>query len=324
MNIPIVSFITFFPLAGAIILIFINKEKRSLLLSFSFIIALITFAASLLLYFNFNSQTPDPQFVEKANWIGYGINYHVGIDGISLFLVLLTTFLMPIAILSSWTYIQKRVKEYLIFMLLLETGIIGVFVALNLFLFYVFWEAMLIPMYFLIGTWGGPRRIYATLKFVLFTMLGSLMMLVAIFFLYTTYFKATGVYSFNIFDYYKLILNPSVQIWLFLGFALAFAIKVPMFPFHTWLPDAHVEAPTAGSVILAAVLLKMGAYGFLRFAFPLFPDALERFLPLLVYSSCDRDYLRRVDGAYPEGCQISGCLLQCQPHGTDHAGDIRP
>jgi len=282
MNYPIISLITFLPLAGAIILIFINKEKRSFLLSFSFVITLITFIISLLLYFNFNSQTPDPQFVEKANWIGYGINYHVGIDGISLFLVLLTTLLMPIAILSSWTYIQKRVKEYLIFMLLLETGIIGVFVSLNLFLFYVFWEAMLIPMYFLIGAWGGPRRIYATLKFVLFTMLGSLLMLVAIFVLYTTYFKATGVYSFNLFDYHKLILNPSAQIWLFLAFALAFAIKVPMFPFHTWLPDAHVEAPTAGSVILAAVLLKMGAYGFLRFAFPLFPDALERFLPLLI------------------------------------------
>ena len=282
MNLPIISIITFLPLAGSIILIFINKEKRSLLFNFSLVIALITFIVSLLLYFNFNSQTPDPQFVEKADWIGYGINYHVGIDGISLFLVLLTTLLMPIAILSSWTYIQKRVKEYLIFMLLLETGIIGVFVSLNLFLFYVFWEAMLIPMYFLIGAWGGPRRIYATLKFVLFTMLGSLLMLVAIFVLYTTYFKATGVYSFNLFDYYKLILNPSVQIWLFLAFALAFAIKVPMFPFHTWLPDAHVEAPTAGSVILAAVLLKMGAYGFLRFAFPLFPDALEKFLPLLL------------------------------------------
>jgi NADH-quinone oxidoreductase subunit M len=285
MNVPILSIVTFLPLAGGLILIFINREKENFLRSFAFTVALINFIISLSLYINFNALTPDPQFVEKGSWIGYGINYHVGIDGISLFLVLLTTFLMPIAILSSWKYIQKRVKEYLIFMLLLETGIIGVFVSLNLFLFYVFWEAMLIPMYFLIGAWGGPRRIYATLKFVLFTMLGSLLMLVAIFFLYTTYYKATGVYSLNLFDYYKLILNPNLQIWLFLAFALAFAIKVPLFPFHTWLPDAHVEAPTAGSVILAAVLLKMGAYGFLRFAFPLFPDALEKFLPLLALLS---------------------------------------
>jgi len=285
MNLPILSFVTFFPLAGAIILIFINKEKKNFLRSFAFSVALINFIISLTLYFNFNAQTPDPQFVEKGAWIGYGINYHIGIDGISLFLVLLSTFMMPIVILSSWTSIQKRIKEYLIFMLMLETGIIGVFVSLNLFLFYVFWEAMLIPMYFLIGAWGGPRRIYATLKYVLFTMFGSLLMLVAIFVLYTTYYKATGVYSFNLFDYYKIILNPNLQVWLFLAFALAFAIKVPMFPFHTWLPDAHVEAPTAGSVILAAVLLKMGAYGFLRFALPLFPEALEKFLPLLVILS---------------------------------------
>ncbi|MFQ5722782.1 MAG: proton-conducting transporter membrane subunit, partial [Candidatus Aminicenantales bacterium] len=166
MNFPILSFVTFFPLAGAIILIFINREKENFLRSLAFLVALINFIVSLTLYFNFNSQTPDPQFVEKGRWLGYGINYHIGIDGLSLFLVLLTTFLVPIAILSSWKYIDKKVKEYLIFMLMLETGIIGVFVALNLFLFYVFWEAMLIPMYFLIGVWGGPRRIYATLKFV--------------------------------------------------------------------------------------------------------------------------------------------------------------
>jgi NADH-quinone oxidoreductase subunit M len=285
MNFPILSVITFLPLAGAILLIFLNKEKKNLLRYITLAITIITFLISLSLYFNFNSQTPDPQFVEKSGWLGYGINYHLGIDGISLFLVLLTTFLMPIVILSSWTYIQKRTKEYLIFMLILETGIIGVFVALNLFLFYVFWEAMLIPMYFLIGVWGGRRKIYATIKYVLFTMLGSLLMLVAIFYLHSAYQKATGFYSFNIFDFYNLTLNPNAQIWLFLAFALAFAIKVPMFPFHTWLPDAHVEAPTAGSVVLAAVLLKMGVYGFLRFALPLFPDAVIKFLPLLAILS---------------------------------------
>ena len=281
MNIPILSIITFLPLTGAILLIFFNKDNKELLRKFVLIITIVTFLISLLLFFNFNAGTAEPQFVEKAAWIGYGIEYHVGIDGISLFLVLLTTFLMPIAILSSWTSIQHKVKEYLIFMLILQTGIIGVFVSLNLFLFYVFWEAMLIPMYFLIGIWGGKRRIYATVKFVLYTMAGSLLMLVAIFVLYTLYFKVTGTYSLNIFDFYTMILDTKLQFWLFGAFALAFAIKVPLFPFHTWLPDAHVEAPTAGSVILAAVLIKMGTYGFLRFAMPLFPDALMKLLPYL-------------------------------------------
>lgn len=285
MNLPLLSILTFLPAAGALVLIFMPKEKKNLLLYFSLFIVLLNFLLSLFLYFGFDESTASPQFEEKTVWLGKGIFYHLGIDGISLFLVILTAFLFPIAVLSSWNYIKHRLKEYLIFLLLLETGIIGVFVSLNLFLFYVFWEAMLIPMYFLIGVWGGARRIYATLKFVLFTMLGSLLMLVAIFVIYSLYFKATGTYSFEIFDLYRIILNPRIQIWLFLAFGLAFAIKVPMFPFHTWLPDAHVEAPTAGSVILAAVLLKMGTYGFLRFAFPLFPDAVRYFLPLLAVLS---------------------------------------
>jgi len=249
--------------------------------SFALGVAVLTFLLSLALYFGFDSGTASPQFVEQRAWIGHGIQYHLGIDGISLFLVLLTTLLIPVALLASWNGIGERIKEFSFFMLLLETGLIGVFVSLNLFLFYVFWEAMLIPMYFIIGIWGGRRRIYATLKFVLFTMFGSLLMLVAILVLYAQYHRATGVYSFSVLDYYGLSLGAGTQTWLFLAFALAFAVKIPLFPLHTWLPDAHVEAPTPGSIILAAVLLKMGAYGFIRFALPLFPDATRRFLPYL-------------------------------------------
>ena len=279
--IPILSLVTFLPLAGALLLIFLPAERTRLVRSFALGVAVLTFLLSLVLYFGFDSGTASPQFVEQRAWLGRGIQYHLGIDGISLFLVLLTTFLMPAALLASWSGIGQRVKEFSFFMLFLETGLIGVFVSLNLFLFYVFWEAMLIPMYFIIGIWGGRRRVYATLKFVLFTMFGSLLMLVAILVLYVQYHRATGAYSFSIFDYYGLSLGGGTQTWLFLAFALAFAVKVPLFPLHTWLPDAHVEAPTPGSVILAAVLLKMGAYGFIRFALPFFPDATRRFLPWL-------------------------------------------
>ncbi len=211
----------------------------------------------------------------------FGIKYIVGIDGISLFLVLLTTFLMPIAILASWS-VQDKVKEYLIFMLLLETGMLGAFVALDLFLFYVFWEVMLVPMYFLIGVWGGTRRIYAALKFVVYTMAGSLLMLVAIIYLATRHAQTDQALTFDLLQLYGLHLPMEQQMWLFLAFALSFAIKVPLFPFHTWLPDAHVEAPTAGSVILAGVLLKLGTYGFLRFAMPLFPDAAMAAAPVII------------------------------------------
>ena len=211
------------------------------------------------------------------------MNYNVGVDGISLWLVMLTTFIMPIAVLSTWKAVDKHTKGFMALLLLLETGMLGAFVSLDLFLFYIFWELMLIPMYFLIGIWGGKNRIYAAVKFFIYTAVGSLLMLVAIMFVY--YFAVeAGVPTangFGIHEFYKLDLPYNAQYWLFLAFGFSFAIKVPMFPLHTWLPDAHTEAPTAGSVILAAVLLKMGTYGYVRFAMPLFPDALPTFIPLL-------------------------------------------
>jgi NADH-quinone oxidoreductase subunit M len=217
----------------------------------------------------------EPQFVDRAVWVPqWGINYFLGVDGISLWLVLLTTLLLPIAILSSWNAIHDRLKEYLIFMLLLETGLVGVFVSLDAFLFYVFWEFTLVPMYFLIGIWGGPRRMYAAVKFFLYTMAGSILMLLAIISLWLTA-QTQGHGTFDLFELIKVAngLPLQIQMWLFIAFAAAFAIKVPLWPLHSWLPDAHVEAPTAGSVILAGVLLKMGTYGFLRFNLQLFPAA---------------------------------------------------
>jgi len=280
-NSSILTIITFFPLLGVLVLLVLDKDKLSTIRITAFTASLFNFFISFYLYFNFTSETAGMQFSVKKTWIeSLGISYHMGIDGISLFLILLTTFLTPLAILSSWTAITEKVKGYYISMLFLETGMIGVFVSLDLFLFYVFWEAMLLPMYFLIGIWGGPRKIYATIKFVLFTMTGSLLMLVAILVLYFMNYSFTGAYSFDLLEINKIPIPLGAQFWLFAAFALAFAIKVPMFPFHTWLPDAHVEAPTAGSVILAGVLLKMGTYGFLRFCLPLFPNAFMDFVPL--------------------------------------------
>jgi len=283
LGIPILSLLTFFPLGGAIVLLFVKKENVGALRVVTLLFSLIEFFFSLPLFFGFDSTTASMQFVEDWWWVeSYGISYKLGIDGINLLLVLLTTFLTVLCILSSWKAITFRVKEFMISFLFLETGMVGALVALDLILFYVFWEVMLIPMYFLIGVWGDPkRRIYAAVKFFLFTMAGSVLMLVAILALYFINLKATGKPSFDVLDLYQLGIPVNTQYWLFGAFALAFAIKVPMFPFHTWLPDAHTEAPTAGSVILAGVLLKMGTYGFIRFAIPLFPKAAFDLLPIV-------------------------------------------
>ena len=283
LGIPILSFLIFFPLLGAVVLLFIDKQKLETLRVVTLLLTLVEFFVSLPLFFIFNSKIGEMQFVEDHWWVqSYGISYKLGIDGISLLLVLLTTFLTVLCILSSWKAIEHRVKEFMISFLLLETGMVGALVALDLILFYVFWEIMLIPMYLLIGVWGSPeRRVYAAVKFFLFTMAGSVLMLVAILVLYFIGAKTTGQGTFDVLELYKLGIPVETQYWLFGAFALAFAIKVPMFPFHTWLPDAHAEAPTAGSVILAGVLLKMGTYGFIRFAIPLFPKAALDLLPLV-------------------------------------------
>jgi NADH-quinone oxidoreductase subunit M len=273
---------TFLPLAGALLLLLIPRNKTVILKNTAFIITVFTFLLSLLLFFNYDASNPQMQFVVSYKWLeGIGASYFIGIDGISLFMIILTTFLTPVAVLSSYNYIKEKEKEYYISLLLLETGMTGVFVALDMLLFYLFWEAMLIPMYIIIGVWGGPRRIYAAVKFFIYTMIGSVLMLVAILVIYFLHEKQTGAYSFSLFDFYKTTIPPEYQLLMFFAFALAFAIKVPMFPFHTWLPDAHVEAPTAGSVILAGVLLKMGVYGFIRFAVPIFPEVASELAPYI-------------------------------------------
>ncbi len=278
-----VSLIVFIPLLTAFFLLTLNKNAGELIRRTAFGASLLTFFISLGLFTGFDSETAAFQFVERYAWIReFRIEYSVGVDGISLFLVLLTTFLSPLVILSTWSSVKHRVREYLFFFLILETGMIGTFVAVDVFLFYVFWEVMLIPMYFLIGVWGGERRIYAALKFLLYTMVGSLLMLVAILYLASLHHTQYGTLTFDLLRLYTLEIPVNAQMWLFAAFALSFAIKVPLFPFHTWLPDAHVEAPTGGSVILAGVLLKMGTYGFLRFALPLFPDAAHAAAPLIM------------------------------------------
>ncbi len=271
------TILTFFPLVGVLVLLFLPSDNKSLLRWTALITSLVTFILSLWVLGQFTASNPDLQLVAKYDWItiaGWNIQYHLGVDGLSILLVLLTAFLTPISILSTWTAVEERVKDFMVFFLLLEVGMTGVFLAQDLFLFYIFWEFTLVPMYFLIGIWGGPRRIYAAVKFFLYTMAGSILMLLAILWL--------GING-GTFSLPELIAQHSitggVQFWLFLAFTAAFAIKVPMWPLHSWLPDAHVEAPTAGSVILAGVLLKMGTYGFLRFNIPLFPQAAVQMAP---------------------------------------------
>ncbi len=275
----ILSVLILLPLFAALLLLFMPRENARNIKLFTFAAVVIEFAVSLWLLLGFNPSSNGMQFVEQYNWLPqFGISYHIGVDGLSIWMVLLTTFLMIIAIPASFAKITERVKEYYIFFLLLESAMLGVFIALDLFLFYVFWEFSLIPMAFIIGIWGHERRVYAAIKFILFTMSGSLLMLVAIIALAFSHSPVT-------FDLTVLQQGGTpayLEPWLFAAFALAFAIKVPMFPLHTWLPDAHVQAPTAGSIILAGVLLKLGAYGFIRFNLTLFPNAAHEFAPVLI------------------------------------------
>ncbi len=278
---PLLSLIVFWPLAGALILILFKATQRVAIRWWALLVSAVEFLISLWLLWGWQTDG-GMQFVDgPALWMPeLGISYYLGVDGISLFLVLLTTFLTMMAVLASWGFVQDHERSYYFWLLFLETGSLGVFLALDTVLFYVFWEAMLVPMYFLIGRWGSERRVYAALKFFLYTMAGSALMLVAIIVLYF----AGG--SFNLVTLYNSPALPThLQMWLFAAFALAFAIKVPLFPFHTWLPDAHVQAPAAGSVLLAGVLLKMGTYGFVRFCLPLFPEAAVSLAPLLIVLS---------------------------------------
>ena len=278
-NFPILSLLTFIPLIGALFILVIRGDEEIVKRNARHV-ALWTssavFALSILLWINFDISTAEFQFVERRNWMpNFNIFYHVGVDGISVLFVLLTTLLTPICVLASWEAIHTRVKEYMIAFLILETMMIGMFVALDIMLFYIFFEAVLLPMFLIIGIWGGPRRVYASFKLFLYTLLGSVLMLVAIL---AMYFQA-GTTDIPTLQNFTFPVN--MQIWLWLAFFASFAVKVPMWPVHTWLPDAHVEAPTAGSVILAGVLLKFGGYGFLRFSLPMFPVATADFTPLI-------------------------------------------
>ena len=279
-NFPLLSLIMFTPLVGAAIVLFMNKHNEQAIRWTANVFAVLGFLVSLPLWFWFDQASPDWQFVERASWIpSIGAEYFLGVDGFSSLLILLATLMGAIAVLSSWTAVTERLKEYYIFLLVLQTGMIGAFVALDFLLFFVFWEVMLVPMYFLIGIWGSSNRLYSAIKFFLFTLVGSVVMLLGILAVYFYQHELTGVYTFDITRFHELNMPSNLQSWVFLAFFLGFAVKVPMFPFHTWLPDAHTDAPTAGSVILAAVLLKMGTYGFIRFSLPILPEATQAAVP---------------------------------------------
>ncbi|MBI2200713.1 MAG: NADH-quinone oxidoreductase subunit M, partial [Armatimonadetes bacterium] len=340
------SALIFIPVAGAVAAAVIDRRRESAIRWTGLIASVTALAVALAVFAVFVPGEAGLQFEERAGWVPVlGITYHLGIDGISLALVLLTAVMLPLALLSSWSSVTERVKEFTITLLLLETGLLGTFLSMDLVLFYVFWEAVLVPMYFIIGLWGGPRRSYAAIKFILYTMAGSALMLVAIIALYLQSGALLGERTFDLVRLRDVQVGMPLQAWLFGAFALAFAIKVPVWPLHTWLPDAHVEAPTAGSVILAAVLLKMGTYGFLRFLLPLFPQATVLFAPVLsvlalvgivyggIVSWAQRDVKRLVAmssvshlgfvtlGAFAltvEGLQ--GSLLQMVNHGISTGG----
>ncbi len=284
MSLPLLSIITYIPVVGAILMaLFVPGRNAAAIRNTALGIALIDFVASLGLLLKFQVGVPGFQLIERASWIqSLGIQYLMGVDGISLLLVLLTTLLGVLAILSSFTAVTDQVKEYMVCLLILQTGMIGVFFALDIVLFYIFWEVMLIPMVLLIGVWGGQRRIYAAVKFFLYTLVGSLFMLIGFLAIYFSHAEATGVHTFDLLQLLDGVLPSHIQFWAFWALFLGFAIKVPLFPFHTWLPDAHVEAPTAGSVILAGVLLKMGTYGFVRFSLPLLPEATIKAIPVVM------------------------------------------
>ncbi len=280
----LLTYLLLTPIIGSVLVLFFKNDQQKLIRGYALGVSLLAFVISVFTYIKFDPANPQFQLIHKITWVkSLNISYNVGVDGISLILVLLTTFLTPLTLISTWKAIEKNVKMFTFSMLFLEAGMIGVFISLDIFLFYIFWEAMLIPMYFIIGIWGGERRIYASIKFFIYTMFGSLLMLVAIIWLVVYAKGMFGSFTSSLTDLYQVgpTIPHQIQAWMFGAFFLSFAIKVPLFPLHTWLPDAHVEAPTAGSVILAGVLLKMGTYGLVRFCLPLFPQSAVQFAPVI-------------------------------------------